>query len=147
MKGQVLEKLENQRVEARMRELERRQAGNRPGTGDLVLLRQFAVIKDKGKKLETRWEGPYKVTRVTKSGVLVILEDLCTGMKKGRYAIDDAKFYITRGQKQDSDGYQPVALVLGVAEEGEVSGGAHGGKERTAELVGGLEAAWRDAMV
>ena len=140
VKGQVPEELENQRVEARMRELERRQAGDGPGTGDLVLLRRFAVIKDKGKKLETRWEGPYKVTRVTKSGVSVIPEDLCTGMKRGRYAIDDVKFYITRGQNRGSDGYQPAALVLG-------GRGMEKGKERTTELVGGLEAEWRHALV
>ena len=103
VKGQVREELQNQRVEARMRELERRRAGDGPGTGDLVLLR----------KLETRWEGPYQVTRVTKSGVSVILEDLCTGMRKGRYAVDDIKLYITRRQESGSDGYKSVALVMG----------------------------------
>ena len=40
-----------------------------------MLLRRFTVLKDKGRKLETRWEGPYRVARITKSGVSTILED------------------------------------------------------------------------
>ena len=45
------------------RELERRykeeQKGENPSKGDLVLLRRFVVDKDKGRKLEACWEGPY----------------------------------------------------------------------------------------
>lgn len=66
---------------------------------------------DKAKKLETRWEGPCKVTRVTKTGVSAILEDLCTGMRRGRYAVDDVKLYIARDQETVPNGYMPVALV------------------------------------
>ena len=64
--------------------------------GDLVLLRRFAVDEEKGRKLEAKWKGPYRITRITKSEVSVWLEDLCTGMRKGRYSIDDLKIYVAR---------------------------------------------------
>ena len=52
--------------------------GDPPKEGDLVLLRRFIVDKDKGRKLEIKWEGPYLVERVGYSGVLVVLRDLLT---------------------------------------------------------------------
>ena len=73
------------------------------------MLRRFAIDKDKGKKLEPKWEGPYRVPKVTNSGVSVLLEDLCTGRKMGRYAVDDIKTYLVREQMLAQEGYTQVA--------------------------------------
>ena len=67
---------------------------NQPVIGDLVLLRSFAVDKYKGKKLSPRWEGPYSVYRIGKSGVSVTLKDIQTelyGIKS--YARGDSRFH------------------------------------------------------
>ena len=72
---------------------------------DLVLLWRFAVDKDKGRKLEAKWEGPYRITRITKSEISVWLEDLCTGAKKGRYSIDDLKIYVAREHGVKPEGH------------------------------------------
>ena len=77
--------------------------------GDLVLLRRFAVDKDKGKKLDTKWEGPYKVTKIGRSGVSMTLEDLHTGKRKGSYSLDHVKEYVKRGRSQN--GQEEVLLV------------------------------------
>ena len=69
-------------------------------------------MKDKGRRLETEWEGLYKLIQITKSGVSVIIAHLCTGLKKGRYVVNDIKLYITRGQESGSDEYKLVALVI-----------------------------------
>lgn len=56
-----------------------------PQLGDLVLRRRFQVDKNLGMKLHTKWGGPYKLTRISKSGVSGDLEDLKTGKVIGRY--------------------------------------------------------------
>ena len=48
-----------------------------------MLLRRFIVDKDKGRKLERKWEGPYIVERVGSSGVSVVLHDFMTDKCKG----------------------------------------------------------------
>ena len=58
---QILEE-QDQQIDVREHEQERKRAVEGPKIGDLVLLRWFAIIKDKGRKLETWWEGLYKVT-------------------------------------------------------------------------------------
>ena len=88
-----LAKLEEQREQAVKRTYYTQQQiekgeigqGDQPKKGDLVLLRRFVVDKDKGRKLETKWEGPYVVERVGYSGVSVVLYDLLTDKRKGRY--------------------------------------------------------------
>ena len=35
-----------------------------------------------------------QITRMTKSEISVWLKDLCTGVKKGRYSINDLKIYV-----------------------------------------------------
>ena len=53
-RGSIIDEQEKQ-IKTRQRELERRRAEMwQPRIGDLVLLRQFAVDKDKGQKLETK---------------------------------------------------------------------------------------------
>ena len=82
-RGSILAAQDRQ-IEMRQQDLDRKQVPVvRYQPGDLVLLRRFAVDKDKGRKLEAKWEGPYRIARITKSEVSVWLEDLCTGAKKG----------------------------------------------------------------
>lgn len=70
-----------------------------PQKGDLVLLRQFVIDKEKGRKLEPRWEGPYLLVKVAKEGVSGFLQDLKTGKVKGKYAFDAMKTYVPREVK------------------------------------------------
>ena len=55
--------------------------------GDLVLLRRFDVGKRHGQKLETQWEGPYRLVDMAYHGRLARLQDIHTGdivrVKKG----------------------------------------------------------------
>lgn len=69
-----------------------------------MLLRRFAVDKDKGKKLDTRWEGPYMVSKVGRSGVSVTLQDIHTNKKKGIYSMDSVKLYVEREKGQPEKG-------------------------------------------
>ena len=54
--------------------------------GDLVLRRRFQVDKSPGMKLHATWDGPYKLTRISKSEVSSDLEDLKIGKVISRYA-------------------------------------------------------------
>ena len=104
-----LEAVENTIEEERRRERDfkkdRQGARQSPGKGDLVLLRRFAVDKDKGKKLEPKWEGPYLVQRLARSKVSALLDDIHTGKHKGRYSLDSLKVYVLRADaKQDDHG-------------------------------------------
>ena len=89
---------------------EERRQGEAPSRGDLVLLRRFVVDKDKGRKLETRWEGPYKVKKVGRSGVSVTLEDIHTGRTKGRYSFDSIKIYVRREEHIEGKPSESVDL-------------------------------------
>lgn len=68
-----------------------RQKG-RPGQdivkGDLVLLRRFVVDKDKGQKMEPRWEGPYLVEAIRRSAVSAWIKDIHTVKLEGSYSFD-----------------------------------------------------------
>ena len=50
-----------------------------PELGDLVLTKRFQVDKSLGMKLHAKWDGPYKLNRISKSGISGNLEDLKTG--------------------------------------------------------------------
>ena len=56
--------------------------------------------KNKGRKLETKWEGPYVVKRFGRSGVAAVLEDLHTGKVKGIYSLDSLKLYVPRREME-----------------------------------------------
>lgn len=71
-----------------------------PQLGDLVLLRRFIVDKERGRKLEPRWEGPYLLSRIAKEGVSGYLQDMKTGKVKGRYGFDAMKVYVPREAKE-----------------------------------------------
>ena len=59
-----------------------------PQVGDLVLRCHFQVDKSLGMKLHTKWEGPYELVRVSKSGVSGDLKDLKSDLVIGRYAFE-----------------------------------------------------------
>lgn len=59
--------------------------------GDLVLRRRFQVDKSLGMKLYTRWDGPFRLARIAKSGVSGDVVDLKTDKLMGRYAFDSLK--------------------------------------------------------
>lgn len=67
-----------------------------PQVGDLVLLRRFVIDKEKGRKLEPRWEGPYLLKKEAKPGISGYLQDLKTERIKGKYAFDALKVYVPR---------------------------------------------------
>jgi len=69
------------------------------------------VDKERGRKLEPRWEGPYRLTRIVKEGVSRVLSDLKTEHEKGRYGFDAMKVYLPRELATEQ------ALVDGVAWE------------------------------
>ena len=67
-----------------------------PQLGDLVLRRRFNVDKSLGMKLYTKWDGPYRLTRIAKSGVSGDIQDLKTG-RVGRYAFESLKVFLAGG--------------------------------------------------
>lgn len=71
--------------------------------GDLVLLRRAVVDKDKGRKLEPRWEGPYAVVKVGFSNVSVNLKDFHTDKTRGRHSLDAVKLYVRREEGEESN--------------------------------------------
>ncbi|KAG0127111.1 hypothetical protein HOY82DRAFT_542187 [Tuber indicum] len=77
----------------------------KPNPGDLVLLRDFQLAKDKGRKLEPRWSTPRLLERVSKSGVSAHVRQLHDppGTTK-RYHLDDLLLYIPRTKDYPSLG-------------------------------------------
>ena len=81
--------------------LPRKTAGYRePKVGDLVLLRDFQLAKDKGRKLDPRWSTPRIVERISKSKVSAQVRQLHDppGITK-RYHFDDLLVYIPRNRE------------------------------------------------
>ena len=52
--------------------------------------------KDKGRKFDSKWKGPYLLGRICSSSVSVKLIHLHTGHIKGRYSFDHVKLYMRR---------------------------------------------------
>lgn len=75
-----------------------------PAPGDLVLLRDHALDKDYGRKLEPRWLGLYKLLSVTPNGISGVIQDLHTEATKGRHALNSLKVFVPRNWKQDNRG-------------------------------------------
>lgn len=86
-----------------------------PRVGDLVLLRQFVIDKEKGRKLEARWEGPYRLDRIGKEGISGHIQDLKTGKIKGRYGFDHLRVYLRREDQSAPVDGDIVALDVGLA--------------------------------
>ena len=76
-----------------------------PKEGDLVLLRDFALAKDKGRKLDPRWSTPRILERVSKSGVSAHVRQLHDppGHTK-RFHFDDLLVYIPRTNNYPGSG-------------------------------------------
>ena len=66
----------------------------KPQVGDLMLRRRVQVDKSLGMKLHSKWDGPYRLCRVSTSGVSGDLEDLKTGKVIGRYAFNSLKVFV-----------------------------------------------------
>lgn len=70
-----------------------------PKPGDLVLVRNIQLAKEKGKNLEPRWSTPRLLERISRSGVSGHIRQLPDppGQTK-RYHIDDLIPYLSRNQ-------------------------------------------------
>lgn len=66
----------------------------KPQVGDLMLRRRVQVDKSLGMKLHSKWDGPYRLCRISASGVSGDLEDLKTGKVIGRYAFNSLKVFV-----------------------------------------------------
>ena len=93
-----------------------------PQLGDLVLRRRFQVDKSLGMKLHAKWDGPYRLCRISKSGVSGDLEDLKTGKVIGRYAFESLKVYVPREQGCSELEGEWVSHVNGLKKEEYVRG-------------------------
>ena len=90
----------------------RKRRWQQPKEGDLVLLRRFATDQHHGRKLEPRWEGPYRLSDVAYHGQSGRLEDLHTGKVvrvrasglKERCHLGDLKVFMPRRSKGKDSG-------------------------------------------
>ena len=70
-----------------------------PKVGDLVLVRDIHLAKEKGKKLEARWSTPRFLERISKSGVSGHIRQLHDPPgKTKRYHLDDLIPFVTRSE-------------------------------------------------
>ena len=70
----------------------------KPQVGDLVLVRDFQLAKDKGRKLEARWGTPRLLERMSHSGVSGHVRQLHDPPgKTKRFHLDDFLLYVPRG--------------------------------------------------
>lgn len=75
-----------------------------PKEGDWVLLRNYALDKQRGQKLLPRWDGPFIVERITISENSMVLRSPVSFQTKGRYSVDSLKPYLRREDMDDSWG-------------------------------------------
>ena len=90
--------------------------------GDLVLLRRFDVAKSHGMKLETRWEGPYRLVEMAYHKKSGRLQDITTGeivkVRKGglkeRVHVNDLKLFLQRNARRipASDDFEANSVEL-----------------------------------
>ena len=67
-----------------------------PIVGDLVLRRRFNIDKSLCMKLYKKWDCPYSLSRISRSGVFGYVRDLKTDKLIGRYALDSLKAFVPR---------------------------------------------------
>ena len=100
------------------REVRKKRWGE-PKEGDLVLLRRFATDQYHGRKLEPRWEGPYRLADVAFHGRSGRLLDLYTGKVvrikasglKERCHLDDLKVFVPRRSRGEDMGVDIVKFL------------------------------------
>ena len=96
-----------------------------PQLGDLVLRRRFNVDKSLGMKLHTKWDGPYRLSRISASGVSGDLTDLKTDRFVGRYAFESLKVFVSRDENKESRTEKVAWVTLGEGlKDEEVNNGA-----------------------
>ena len=111
-----IRELTRERVLRDLEEKEARAAFPRyhaPKLGDLVLRRRFNVDKSLGMKLYPKWDGPYRLSKISKSGVSGELTDIKSGKMIGRYAFEALKVFVPRGQFPEAEGWITLAEGLG----------------------------------
>lgn len=65
-------------------------------------------------ELYTRWDGPYLLSKISKSGVSGDLTDLKSGKMIGRYAFESLKVFVPREQfLEATEGWITLAEGLG----------------------------------
>ena len=80
-----------------------REPNNTLKKGDLVLLRRYALDRQRGKKLEPRWSGPYKIQKFTNNRRSAVVKGLEEG-KSTRQHIDNLKpFYARTEETAEAD--------------------------------------------
>ena len=97
----------------------RKKRWKEPKEGDLVLLRRFATDQYHGRKLEPRWEGPYRLADVAFHGRIGRLLDLYSGKVvrvrasglKERCHLDDLKVFTPRKSKGEDTGVEIVRFL------------------------------------
>ena len=96
-----------------------------PQVGDLVLRRRFNVEKSLEMKLFSKWDGPYWLVRIARSGVSGEIADLKMDGIIGRYAFNALKVFVPREAEIELGKLkQWVTLVEGLGGGGIFRGGA-----------------------
>jgi transposase InsO family protein len=82
-----------------------------PKEGDLVLLKRLALSNQRGRKLEPRWEGPYKLVRLSHHGQSGHLESLHEQATVGRYHLNDLKVFVPweENERPEGEGWRTMA--------------------------------------
>ena len=107
-RGQAGERIVAWTEAKKLKEAEREMTGVELQEADLVLLRRFAVAKSLGLKLESQWEGPYRLVQLSHHRRSGRLQDIKTGeivkVRKGglreRVQVNDLKLFVHRDPQQ-----------------------------------------------
>lgn len=88
--------------------------------GNLVLLRRSYLDTQRNHKLESRWEGPYKVSKVATHGKSVWLVPLQSEKVNGKYHIKDTTKPFVERKAHDSDlrGWQLCRRLMKISRSG-----------------------------
>ena len=111
---------------------------------DLVLVRNFEVTKNLGRKLEAQWEGPFRLVDVSRHQKSGRLQDLVTGeivkARKGglgeRTHVNDMKLFYARANGTLNDANHITIDAVRTAADWEPG-------EENGESLGGVLAGWQ----
>lgn len=101
---------------------------NTPKPGDLVMIRRHELDNQKGRKLESRWDGPKLLVRFSARGNSGFVQEVHGDGKEKRYYVDNIRVYVEReGMTILLEGVSGVGYERGLAEHGaKVLGGEKG---------------------